>query len=99
MIAEPVLELVVVDGRPTVRGECDLSGAAKIELWLLSFDGQLVEVDLSGVTFFDSTALRALLNVRRKKPTFHIVEPSRAVRRVLEITGTLEFLAKPEAAG
>ena len=98
-MAEPVLELIVVDGRPTVRGACDLSGAAQIESWLLSFDGQLVEVDLSGVTFFDSSALRVFLNTRRQKPTLRIVDPSVAVRRVLEITGTLEVLAKPDAAG
>ena len=95
MIAEPVVELVVVDGRPTVRGECDMLSAADLEAWLLSFDGQLVEVDLSEVTFFDSCGLRAFLNVRRDKPAMRIVEPSVAVRKVLEITGTFDYLTKP----
>ena len=95
MIAEPVVELVVVDGRPTVRGECDMLSAADLETWLLSFDGQLVEVDLSEVTFFDSSGLRAMLNVRRDKPTMRIVEPSVAVRKVLDITGTFDYLTKP----
>jgi anti-anti-sigma factor len=94
VIAEPVVELVVVDGRPTVRGECDMLSAGDIEAWLLSFD-ELVEVDLSEVTFFDSSALRAILNVRRDKPTMRIVEPSVAVRKVLEITGTFDYLTKP----
>ena len=100
-MAEPVIiELVVVDGRPTVRGECDLSSTARLEAWLLSFDGHLAEVDLSEVTFFDSSGLRAFLNVRRDKPTMRIVEPSVAVRKVLEITGTLDYLTKPgEVAG
>ena len=94
-MAEPVVELVVVDGRPTVRGECDLSNADRLEEWLLSFDGHLVEVDLSEVTFFDSSGLRAFLNVRRNKPTMRIVAPSDAVCKVLEITGTLDYLSNP----
>ena len=95
MIAEPVLELVVVDGRPTVRGECDMLSAADLEAWLRSFDGQLAEVDLSEVTFFDSSGLQAFVNVRRDKPSMRIVEPSVTVRRVLEITGTFDYLTKP----
>ena len=94
-MAEIAVELVVVDGRPTVRGDCDLSNATRLEDWLLSFDGQLAEVDLSEVTFFDSSGLRALLNVRRHKPAMRIVEPSGAVRKVLEITGTLDYLSNP----
>ena len=94
-MAEPVFELLVVDGRPTVRGECDLSTAAELQAWLLSFDGQLEDVDLSGVSFFDSCALRACLNVRRSKPNLRIVEASDAVRKVLEITGTLDYLISP----
>jgi len=91
-MAGPVLELVVVDGRPTVRGECDLLSAARIEAWLTSFEGQRVEVDLSGVTFFDSSALRAFLSAQRKKANIRIVEPSAAVLKVLDITGTAEYL-------
>lgn len=87
-----LIELAVVDGRPTVHGECDISNATQIELWLNAFDMNPVEVDLSGVTFFDSCALRAFLTVARRNPYLRIVEPSKAVRHVLDITGTLEHL-------
>jgi anti-anti-sigma factor len=84
--------LVIVDGLPAVRGECDLASAKRIDRWLTSFDGDPLEVDLSGVTFFDATALRALLNVRRRHPKLRVVQPSTAVLRVLELTGTVDEL-------
>jgi stage II sporulation protein AA (anti-sigma F factor antagonist) len=86
------VELEVVDGRPTIRGECDLATARRIEAWLATFDSQPLDVDLSGVTFFDSASLRAFLNVRRRNPHMRVVKPSKAVRKVLEITGTVEYL-------
>jgi anti-anti-sigma factor len=91
-MAKPVFELAVVDGRPTVRGECDLVNAPRVEAWLASFDGQEATIDMSGVTFFDSSALRAFLNARRKNPNIRVVDPSPAVRKVLEITGMVEYL-------
>ena len=48
---ESFVDLVIVDGRPAMRGECDLASAEMIERWLASFDGDPLEVDLSGVTF------------------------------------------------
>jgi anti-anti-sigma factor len=86
------IELIVVDGRPTIRGECDLQSTTEIETWLATFDGQPLEVDLSGVTFFDSTAIRAFLNVRRRNRHMRVVNPSTAVLKVLEITGTVDYL-------
>ena len=91
-MAQPVFELAVVDGRPTIRGECDLVNSGQIEAWLTSLEGETVEVDMSAVTFFDSSALRALLNARRKDPNIRVVEPSPAVLKVLEITGMVEYL-------
>ena len=88
--------LTVVGGRPTIRGDCDIAAARDIEGWLATFDAQPLEVDLSGVTFFDSSALRALLNVRRHNRHLRIVAPSEAVLRVLEITGTVEFFVGGE---
>ena len=83
--------LTVTGGRPTVRGDCDLAAARDIEGWLATFDAQPLEVDLSGVTFFDSSALRAFLNVHRRNRHLRIVAPSEPVLKVLEITGTVEF--------
>jgi anti-anti-sigma factor len=84
------VDLVIVDGRPAVRGECDFANAQRIEQWLASFDGDPLEVDLSGVSFFDAAALRALLGARRRNPHLCVVHPSKAVLRVLELTDTID---------
>jgi anti-anti-sigma factor len=86
------IELSEVDGRATVKGDVDLRSAARLEAWLRTFDGQVFEIDMSEVTFFDSSALRALLNVRRTHSGMRLVAASRSVRHVLEITSTLDYL-------
>jgi len=86
--------LTIIDGRPTIRGDCDIAAARDIETWLATFDSQPLEVDLSGVTFFDSSALRAFLNVHRRNPHLLIVAPSEAVLTVLEITGTTDYFIR-----
>ena len=88
----PDLKLSVDNGRPTVEGECDLRSAVHLAAWLASFDEGPLEVDLAGVTFFDSSGLRAMLNARRRNPGIRIVNPSKAVLRVLEVTGTTDYL-------
>ena len=84
--------LRIVDGRPTVRGECDLSSAGEIEAWLESFDTPSLDVDLSGVSFIDSSGLKAFLNVRKRNANMRVVEPSSVVLRLLQLTGTHGFL-------
>jgi anti-anti-sigma factor len=85
-------ELLLIGERPTIRGECDAANARDIEAWLGRLDTEPLEVDLSGVTFFDSSALRAFLNMRRCNRHLRLVNPSRTVRNVLDITGTTEYL-------
>ena len=91
-MTNPVVRLLIVDGRPTVRGECDMATGREIEAWLDSFDTPILEVDLSGVSFIDSSGLKAFLNVRKRNANMRIVEPSAVVLRLLEITGTHNFL-------
>ena len=98
-MTKPAVELVVVGDRPTVRGECDLSSAGAIEAWLGSFELPVLEVDLSGVSFIDSSGLKAFLNIRRRHPNMRVVEPSAVVLRLLEITGTRAFLLDGTGAG
>ena len=81
-------EFGMVDGRPTIRGECDLANAADIEAWLNSFGDAPIDVDLSGVTFFGASALRTFIAISKTNPNMRVVEPSAVVRRVLEITET-----------
>jgi len=87
-----MIEISGSDGRPAVRGELDLSTMPALEAWLTQLDGQLTQVDLSGVTFFDSTALRAFLSARQRNQHLRVVNPSKAVLKVLEITGTVDHL-------
>src|SRR5688500_8326330 len=96
---ESFVDMVILDGRPALRGECDLARAELIERWLASFDGGPLEIDLSAVTFFDAAALRALLNVRHRHPHIRVVAPSKAVLRVLQITGTVGCLVEGHNAG
>ena len=86
------LELVMVGERPTIRGECNAATAGDIAVWLGELDAKPLEVDLSGVTFFDSSALRAFLNMRRSNRHLRVVNPSKTVLNVLDTTGTTEYL-------
>lgn len=76
-------------GRPA--GEIDLSNAQLLESHLCSIidDGHVV-VDLSRVTFLDSTALSAIIVAYRKGQltghSLRLAGAQGAVRRVLEIT-------------
>ena len=79
-------------GGLALRGELDLLTVPALEAVLAQLDGDSIEVDLSAVTFFDSSALRAFLNARRRNPALRIINPSKAALRVLEITDTLEYL-------
>lgn len=90
------IELAVVDGRATIRGDIDLRSSGDIAAWLASFDEGPLDVDFSAVTFFDSTGLRTILNARRRNAGIRIVNPSKSVWRILEVTGTTEYLMNSE---
>jgi anti-anti-sigma factor len=90
-VSERKLEFAIVETQPTIRGEIDLLSLPELESWLATLDEKST-VDLHEVTFFDSSALRTFLMVRRKNANFRIVRPSKAVMRVLEITGTADYL-------
>ena len=81
------------DGLPALRGDLDLLSVPALEAVLAQLNAQ-ADVDLSGVTFFDSTSLRAFLVGRKRNPALRIVNPSKAVVKVLEITGTLDILVR-----
>ena len=84
---EATCDLLIVEGQPTIRGECDNTNAAAIESWLSSFGKSAIDVDLHGVTFFDAAALRAFLSAWERNPNMRIVRPSAIVSRVLTVTG------------
>ena len=85
--------------RVTLAGELDLdrAGALADELGGLTTQGATaVVVDTSGLTFIDSSGLRALLTAREKLEsagaTLQLSALSPAVERVLDMTGTRTLL-------
>jgi stage II sporulation protein AA (anti-sigma F factor antagonist) len=91
-----------VEGRTarlTLAGELDLSGVDAIAEKLDEFaEGDLdaVVIDASGLTFLDSSGLRALLSgreqLREKGIELRVADASAAVTRVLDMTGTRTLL-------
>jgi anti-anti-sigma factor len=84
-----------------VSGEIDLSSAGRFaqELTSVVGDGGTAMVDLSAVTFIDSSGVRELLAANRLAAALGgqlvLADPSAACRRVLEISGVWdEFLVQ-----
>jgi anti-sigma B factor antagonist len=85
----------------SVLGDVDLSGAADVEEAISAGDGAPVVVaDLTGVTFIDSTGLRALVSARdalagARRALLLVVEGG-PVRRLLSLTSLeREFRVHP----
>ncbi|HTD36360.1 MAG TPA: STAS domain-containing protein [Candidatus Limnocylindrales bacterium] len=73
-----------------LRGELDLSNVAALRASLGTISGPAV-VDLSDVTYLDSTALYELDAFRRRVGSVALVVASPNVRRTLEIVGFQKF--------
>jgi anti-sigma B factor antagonist len=88
------------DGRVRVvlRGELDFAAAAAAGSALMDAcnRGEPVEVDLSGLSFLDSSGLRALVAARhhadREQRRMIVVDASPQAARVLELTNTDDWL-------
>jgi anti-sigma B factor antagonist len=82
-------------------GEYDISRTADLRDAIRSqHEGTLdVVVDLAGVTFIDSSGLRALREVRNalqdRGVRLTVEHPSRLIQRLLEITAMTELAATP----
>ena len=92
-----MLKVATKDGRPALQGELDVHTAPELKAWLDQLDRTATEIDLSGVTFFDSATLGIFLAARKSNSLLRVVNPSNAVLRVLEITGTLDYLMNDDA--
>ena len=93
------MEVVNANGRAvvSVHGEIDLGCGSALgdALWAAQEGSRDVIVDLSGVTFMDSTGLNALIGAYHRAPeggSLRVVGPSSAIRRVFDITGLSELL-------
>ena len=83
-----------------LSGELDLTGAPRIEEQLQSalLEGTGAYVlDLSGLTFMDSTGVNTLLRARsllgREERSLVLICPPGPVRRVLDLIGVVDVLA------
>jgi anti-sigma B factor antagonist len=81
----------------TLSGELDLASAEQLDAAIRDAEvtdiGWIV-VDLSDVSFIDSTGLSVLLNAKKRSDgRFSCIPSNRdAVTRLLELTGTVEML-------
>jgi anti-sigma B factor antagonist len=94
------------DGRLIrAAGEVDLSTAAALgrELAAARVEADTVLLDLSDVTFMDSTGLHLLLEASHRSAvtdwSFFVVRPSEAVRRLIELSGTAHLLTLVDPTG
>jgi len=70
-----------------VTGEVDMSTADAMVHAATKDGAGAAQLDLRGVTFFDSAAIHALIQLAERYPGALEVLPSPQVRRVLEISG------------
>ena len=83
-----------------VSGEVDVCTEASLQQALLRImreHGARLLLDVSGVSFMDCAGLRALLTTRRRAELhggfMRLIAVSRAVRRIIELTGAHEAMA------
>lgn len=85
-------------------GECDLRSRDRLTETLLAAvrSATTVVVDLTAVTFFDSSGLHALVTAHhaalRRSGSLHVVNATGTVATVLEMTGLMELLRHPTPA-
>ncbi|MEM9652591.1 MAG: STAS domain-containing protein [Actinomycetota bacterium] len=95
MAATDNLSVTVSDGDPVtllVEGQIDTYTAVGFNDALVELGGtQAIVVDLSQVTFIDSSGLRVLVRAEKRQAAgggkLTIAQPSEAVARLLSITG------------
>jgi anti-sigma B factor antagonist len=84
--------------RLALHGELDMIGAPEVEARLGELAGKGVDVrlDLTGLTFMDSTGVRVLFGAAKALggdgPSLEIVRPHGEVWRVIELTGLQRIL-------
>ena len=79
-----------------LRGELDMATAAGLTDWLVAISGSSVVVDLSGLTFMDSSGINALVMARNRivdsGNSLILARPSPIVKRTLEIVGLADWV-------
>lgn len=82
--------------RVTVRGELDAATAGDLAQHLRGTSSAVVELDLEGVSFIDSSGLAALIEAHQRLAAAQrrlvIAADSPVVRRVLDLSGITDYL-------
>jgi anti-sigma B factor antagonist len=93
------ISVTMSDGVVAVAGEIDMVTAPMLTKTLDEVSGQLL-LDLRAVSFMDSSGVRVLAAQRLQRSTdghdCRVVALSPQVRRVLEISGLLDYLEPPD---
>ena len=88
------LQLNDVDGVIQVSGEIDASTAGQLSAALAEREGDVV-IDVAGVSFIDSSGIRALISAQQaleaQSSTMTIRNPSPAVLRLFQLSSLEEF--------
>jgi anti-sigma B factor antagonist len=96
MTAEGPLVLTVSERGLVVSGEIDAHTAPMLAEAIAAAERTTLELDLAQVAFVDSSGLRVLIDAHQQLEQaggeLHIVNPSPAVQRLLEISGIDGYL-------
>jgi anti-anti-sigma factor len=75
-----------------LRGELDFATAYKLADGLSGFEGSAIVVDLSGLTFIDSSGISVLVREYNRRGELVLTRPHRNVARVLRIAGLADWV-------
>jgi anti-anti-sigma factor len=81
------------EGERTVMrliGELDMSTAPEVIARFEELQERRLLLDLSALTFMDSTGLGALLKIAAESDAVEVIHGPRQVQRVFELTGTVD---------
>jgi len=102
------LDIGVVEGPDatviSVGGEIDMSTCEELRSAVAPHAGRgaAIALDLAGVTFIDSSAIRVMIETRASAiaagGSFVVRNPSDPVRRVLTVAGVLDLFTGSDAA-
>ena len=94
-MVESGIKLTVVDGVVCVSGEIDMNSAKSLDRALAAVEPPTM-IDMREISFMDSSGLNVLLahyrRLAEQGDAIRVVAMSRAVERVLEVTGLLRTL-------
>lgn len=83
----------------TLRGELDLASADGLVDWLLDISGSTVVLDLSELTFMDSSGIAVMIHAKNKLGNgLVLTRPPANVRQLLEMTGLTGLLTEWDTA-